>query len=195
MAKVELLDTSLTPKKIRKLLRPYGLQYRRLFSWHIIAQWPRYKDPKSPAQLSCREKFKRAQELMMEDFQDPEQIKWWNKCKVSKGYKTAKGCARAYYYHLLCQLELSQTDPTKRELKLYKKPKYWRDSPLYHLDFVGDNLTEHCYLYEQGKITFQEMWEWHVEDQKKKVRKEPIEDDDDDQDDSKRKRWGFGHFR
>ena len=199
MAKITIHDIKPTVRQIRKGLRRVGLQYRRLYSWHIIAKWPRYKDPKSPAQLECRAKFKRAQELMMEDFKQPKQAEWWELVKVKKGYKTAKGCARGYYYALLCQLELSQTDPTKKRLKLYKRPKTWTNCPLYHLDFEGDNLTERTYLYADGKITFRELWEWHVEDQKKRVIK-PRDDDDDDDDemydeDGKRIRWVFNHFR
>lgn len=66
---------------------------------------PVHADTKSEAQLKCRERFKKAQELMKEDFNNAEKVRYWKKRANRLGYKTAKGCARAYYMERLKEEE------------------------------------------------------------------------------------------
>jgi hypothetical protein len=72
MAKFEIQGGNMTDKQFRKELRKYGLQYRRWGTLKILCAWPNYRDAKSKKQLACRERFKKAQKLMMEDFKSPE---------------------------------------------------------------------------------------------------------------------------
>ena len=146
----------MTEKQFRRELRKYGLQYRRWGTLKVLCAWPNYRDAKSKKQLTCRERFKKAQELMMEDFKNPENAKWWNDFKEVKGYKTAKGCARAYYYHLLCEEEKSRTIPGRHKLKIYKVPSSWVRTPLYRLDTVENSVMEVIYKFVDGKITADE---------------------------------------
>ena len=156
MAKFEIQGGNMTEKQFRRELRKYGLQYRRWGTLKVLCAWPNYRDAKSKKQLTCRERFKKAQELMMEDFKNPENAKWWNDFKEVKGYKTAKGCARAYYYHLLCEEEKSRTIPGRHKLKIYKVPSTWVRTPLYRLDTVENSVMEVIYKFVDGKITADE---------------------------------------
>ena len=156
MAKFEIQGGNMTEKQFRRELRKYGLQYRRWGTLKVLCAWPNYRDAKSKKQLTCRERFKKAQELMMEDFKNPENAKWWNDFKEVKGYKTAKGCARTYYYHLLCEEEKSRTIPGRHKLKIYKVPSSWVRTPLYRLDTVENSVMEVIYKFVDGKITADE---------------------------------------
>ena len=156
MAKFEIQGGNMTEKQFRRELRKYGLQYRRWGTLKVLCAWPNYRDAKSKKQLTCRERFKKAQELMMEDFKNPENAKWWNDFKEVKGYKTAKGCARAYYYHLLCEEEKSRTIPGRHKPKIYKVPSTWVRTPLYRLDTVENSVMEVIYKFIDGKITADE---------------------------------------
>lgn len=95
---------------------------------------------------------------MMDDFKDPENAQWWNEYKELKIYKTAKGCARAYYYHMLCELEKSHTIPGRRPLKVYKMPMHMKCTPRYRLDTVVDSRMEVIIKEANGEITKDEMW-------------------------------------
>lgn len=156
MAKFEIQGGNMTDKQFRKELRKYGLQYRRWGTLKILCAWPNYRDAKSKKQLACRERFKKAQKLMMEDFKSPENAQWWDEFKVRKGYKTAKGCARAYYYHLLCEEEKSRTIPGRHKLKIYKVPDSWVRTPRYRLDTVRNSVMEVIFKHLNGEITLDE---------------------------------------
>lgn len=101
MAVLELTMNGMIMKKVKRALKEANLTMRIWNGKVIVSGWPEYKDPKSVKQLSCRERFREAQLLMMADFCRVGSMRYWQKRAKREKYKTAKGCARAYYYNEL----------------------------------------------------------------------------------------------
>lgn len=101
MAILKLTNKNIMISKLRKAYKKANLTMRIWGDQIVVSGWPKYKDPKSQKQISCRNRFREAQVLMMADFCRVGSIKYWTKKAKQNGYKTAKGCARAYYYNEL----------------------------------------------------------------------------------------------
>lgn len=62
-----------------------------------IIRMPLHRDVRTEAQLKCRARFNEAQRLMLEALTDAKLLRFFKKRQRSKGYKTLRGCIRAYY--------------------------------------------------------------------------------------------------
>lgn len=69
------------------------VKYRKV----CVMRSPVHADVKSDAQLKCRGKFRLVNERVAEEFARPERVRYWTQKARRDGYKTARGCARAYY--------------------------------------------------------------------------------------------------
>lgn len=62
-----------------------------------VIRMPSHKDMKTEAQMKCRMRFVKAQEMMLEALADKKLRRFFQKRRLRKGYKTLRGCMRAYY--------------------------------------------------------------------------------------------------
>lgn len=62
-----------------------------------VIRMPSHKDMKTEAQMKCRLRFVKAQEMMLEALADKKLRRFFQKRRLRKGYKTLRGCMRAYY--------------------------------------------------------------------------------------------------
>lgn len=70
-----------------------------------IIRMPLHKDMKTEAQMKCRMRFTKAQELMLEALADKKLRRFFQKKRLKQGYKTLRGCMRAYYIDQLIYQE------------------------------------------------------------------------------------------
>jgi hypothetical protein len=115
MAILELTRSSIALKKTKRVLRASKMTMRVWGNRIVVSSWPSYKDPKSKKQLACRNRFQEANVLMMADFCRVGSLKYWTLRAKKENYKTAKGCARAYYYN-----ELKKRDAYAEHGKVYR---------------------------------------------------------------------------
>ena len=115
MAILELTRSSIALKKTKRVLKASNMTMRVWGGRIVVSSWPSYKDPKSKKQLACRNRFQEANVLMMADFCRVGSLKYWTLRAKKENYKTAKGCARAYYYN-----ELKQRDAHAECGKVYR---------------------------------------------------------------------------
>ena len=115
MAILELTRSSIALKKTKRVLKASNMTMRVWGGKIVVSSWPSYKDPKSKKQLACRNRFQEANMLMMADFCRVGSLKYWTLRAKKENYKTAKGCARAYYYN-----ELKQRDAHAECGKVYR---------------------------------------------------------------------------
>lgn len=78
------------------------LKYQKV----CVMRSPKHKDMKTPAQLKCRERFCVVNAKVAEEFRDIARVKYWEKKARVHGYKTARGCARAFYMEEMRKKEL-----------------------------------------------------------------------------------------
>lgn len=62
-----------------------------------VMRTPTHRDMKTEAQLECRERFRVVNDKVAKEFKDPARRFYWEKRAHKEGYKTARGCARAFY--------------------------------------------------------------------------------------------------
>lgn len=62
-----------------------------------VMRTPTHRDMKTEAQLECRERFRVVNDKVAKEFNDPARRVYWEKRACKEGYKTARGCARAFY--------------------------------------------------------------------------------------------------
>lgn len=70
-----------------------------------VIRMPLHKDMKTEAQMKCRMRFVKAQELMLEALTDKKLRRFFQKKQLRQGYKTLRGCMRAYYIDQLIYQE------------------------------------------------------------------------------------------
>ena len=140
MAILELTRNSIALKKTRRVLKASNMTMRVWGGRIVVSSWPSYKDPKSKKQLACRNRFQEANMLMMADFCRVGSLKYWTLRAKKENYKTAKGCARAYYYNELKQrdahtecgkvyrVELVQLDEVVKRAKVGTRDVMWFDN-------------------------------------------------------------------
>lgn len=74
-----------------------------------VIRMPLHKDMKTEAQLRCRARFIKAQEMMLEALNDKKKIRFFRKRQLRLNYKTLRGCIRAYYIAELIAKERQDT--------------------------------------------------------------------------------------
>lgn len=93
------MNDNVTLKGARRMLTMNGGSFRitrrngKLYTIRIAKS----KQPNTEKQLECRELLKRANEMAREDLVKAGRKKYWEDMARKKGYKTAIGCARAWY--------------------------------------------------------------------------------------------------
>lgn len=76
-----------------------------------VMRMPLHEDMKTEAQMRCRVRFTKAQEMMLEALKDKKLRRYFQKRRLRKGYKTLRGCIRAYYIEeLLFQEQRASRD-------------------------------------------------------------------------------------
>lgn len=70
---------------------------------------PLHKDMKTEAQLKCRARFVKAQQLMLEALKDKKKLHFFQKKRLRYNYKTLRGCMLAHYMEELAQKEICDT--------------------------------------------------------------------------------------
>lgn len=70
-----------------------------------VIRMPLHEDMKTEAQVKCRNRFVKAQEMMLEALRDKKLRRFFQKRRRRKGYKTLRGCMRAYYIDQLIYQE------------------------------------------------------------------------------------------
>lgn len=102
MAQIKLGPRCYIINRLRREFRQVGHVVRVKDDKVFVVKKPDYVYSRSKGQEECRERFRRAQELMMREFADPERVEYWTKkAKASSKYKTAKGCCKAHFYQML----------------------------------------------------------------------------------------------
>lgn len=74
-----------------------------------VIRMPLHKDMKTEAQLRCRARFIKAQEMMLDALNDKKKIRFFRKRQLRLNYKTLRGCIRAYYIAELIDKERQDT--------------------------------------------------------------------------------------
>ena len=98
MATLSLTHNKVLIRSMKRMYKSEGLLLRRWGNEMVVSAWPMRRDRKSTKQVKCRDLFKEAQLLMMADMRRVGSVRYWTRRAKRSGYKTAKGCARAYYY-------------------------------------------------------------------------------------------------
>lgn len=99
MARIIISPKSQTISYLRRTHKRVGISVRLKNEKIFLVKKPEYVYTRSLKQEECRERFRRAQELMLEEFKDPKRVAYWKRQAEHSGkYKTAKGCCRAYFY-------------------------------------------------------------------------------------------------
>jgi hypothetical protein len=149
MAILELTRSSIALKKTKRVLKASNMTMRVWGGRIVVSSWPSYKDPKSKKQLACRNRFQEANVLMMADFCRVGSLKYWTLRAKKENYKTAKGCARAYYYNELKQrdahaecgkvykVELVQLDEVVKRAKVGASDAMWFDNDVANSQIEG----------------------------------------------------------
>lgn len=86
----------------------------------------------------------------------PEQPQYWAEVAKHKGYKTAKGCCKAYYFALLKELDEANNDSKRLRLKLYRRHDTWKGEPLDRIDYEEESVTELTLKVANGEMTIDE---------------------------------------
>lgn len=81
-----------------------------------VIRMPLHEDMKTEAQLKCRQRFVRAQQLMLNALTDMKKIRFFQKRRDKYGYKTLRGCILAYYIE-----ELKRQEETAQVMELAEK--------------------------------------------------------------------------
>lgn len=118
MARLELAD-GCSLRRARRVMTERGSGFRltlrggRLYTMKRV----RCVQPDSVEQLKCRELLVRANEMARRDFEEVEKVEYWKKKAEETGYKTARGCARAWYVRMLKErvVEMERREMEKRE--------------------------------------------------------------------------------
>ncbi|MCQ2203184.1 MAG: hypothetical protein MJZ15_01955 [Bacteroidales bacterium] len=98
MARIELVE-GVTLKGARRILSKRGGAFGITKRHGRLYTFKKFKcvQPNTEAQMECREKLRRANELAREDLAREGRREYWKKKAEEMGYKTAVGCARAWY--------------------------------------------------------------------------------------------------
>ena len=70
-----------------------------------VIRMPLHKDTKTEAQLKCRERFTKAQSLMLEAIKNKKRLHFFQKRRLRLNYKTLRGCILSYYIDQLISQE------------------------------------------------------------------------------------------
>lgn len=98
MARIVLKD-GVTLKGARRMMTKHGGSFRitkrngKLYTFKKF----KCKQPNTAAQIECREMLRKANERAREDMTREGRREYWAKKAEEMGYKTAMGCARAWY--------------------------------------------------------------------------------------------------
>jgi uncharacterized protein YdiU (UPF0061 family) len=191
MAKVTIYDIKPTKRELRKMFRQANLQYRFAYGQHVICQWPRYKDTKTPRQLQCRERFKKAQQYMLEEFADPQQVEYWKEVAPKFGFKTAKGCCKSYYMALLREVDEALEDPKREKVAIIYTHDVLYPAALYSIDYAEDNNIEDKRKVMRKEMTLEEFNERAAARRAKRVPRYPLPKDWFDEEEGEKHRWKF----
>lgn len=108
MARIQISTDSYVIRRIRREYKQVGhtirVKYERIFTMKL----PEYTYSRTIAQEECRERFRRAQEMMIEEFKSPERQRYWQQRAKREKYKTAKGCCKAHFYHKIVDMDLEE---------------------------------------------------------------------------------------
>lgn len=98
MARIEL-EEGMTLKGARRIMSKRGGAFRITKRRGRLYTFKKFKcvQPNTEAQVECREMLKRANEMAREDLAREGRREYWKNRAEEMGYKTAVGCARAWY--------------------------------------------------------------------------------------------------
>lgn len=97
-----------------------------------VIRMPLHRDMKTEAQLKCRARFVKAQEMMLEALKDKKLMIYFQRKRHKQRYKTLRGCIRAYYIEQLIDEEQREA---KAALAMQMRQKlseveHYSDNPL-----------------------------------------------------------------
>lgn len=98
MARIEL-HNGVTLKGARRILTRRGSSFRLTLRHGRLYTFRKFhcQQPNSPAQIRCRNLLVEATRLAKADMARPGRLDFWTLRAASTGYKTAIGCARAFF--------------------------------------------------------------------------------------------------
>lgn len=116
MARI-VLKGGITLKGARRMMTTHGSSLRITQRHGKLYTFKRFKcvQPNSDAQLECRELLKRANEQAKSDMKEEGRKHYWTEKAREMGYKTAMGCARAWYISELKGRALSRKEDESKE--------------------------------------------------------------------------------
>ena len=115
MARIHISADGSAIKMLRRQHRVIGLQVRVVNERVYVMKKADYVYTRSQAQDECRERFRRAQEMMLVEFEDPERVKYWERRAKKKHFKTAKGCCKSYFYHKITDMDIKERNRLRSE--------------------------------------------------------------------------------
>lgn len=121
MAKISITSTCYIVRDLRRQYKHIGHTIRVKWGKIFIMKVPEYTYSRTLKQEACRERFRRAQEMMLEEFKNPEREEYWKRRADKEHYKTAKGCCKAYHYRNITEQDIQEKHRETREhIKKYK---------------------------------------------------------------------------
>ena len=110
----------------RRLIRPSGyrltVRYGAVYTLRIVPQ----RQPHTPAQLTARAIFAKANRLAVNELKNTEHRAYWQREALRLGYRTAIGACRAYHVRRLresrCAPALRNLCPVQTTLLRFNKP-------------------------------------------------------------------------
>lgn len=157
MARIVLND-NITLKGARRIMTKRGGSFRITKRNGRLYTFKKFKciQPNTEAQMECRELLKRANELAKADMSKEGRREYWEKKAGEMGYKTAMGCARAWYIAELKGKELMKRKDEARdtaELKgMTRRKKNEEARELSRKDDTSDNAL----IYKNKETTDKE---------------------------------------
>ena len=92
MARIHISADGSAIKMLRRQHRVIGLQVRVVNERVYVMKKADYVYTRSQAQDECRERFRRAQEMMLVEFEDPERVKYWERRAKKKHSFCIQSC-------------------------------------------------------------------------------------------------------
>lgn len=116
MARIVLKD-GVTLKGARRMMTKHGGSFRITKRNGRLYTFKKFKcvQPNTAAQMECRELLKRANKMAREDIKKTGRKEYWEKKACEMGYKTAMGCARAWYIAELKGMALRKRDEGSKD--------------------------------------------------------------------------------
>ncbi|MCQ2229382.1 MAG: hypothetical protein MJZ13_06510 [Bacteroidales bacterium] len=139
MARIVLKD-GVTLKGARRMMTKHGGSFRitkrngKLFTFKKF----KCKQPNTAAQVECREMLRKANERAREDMVREGRREYWAKKAEEMGYKTAMGCARAWYIAEMKGNMLKKKEEKDTVEEKEREDKYAREDKKTGLNGNGD---------------------------------------------------------